>query len=379
VKSTTSIYERISSEKFRSIILKGRQAEFGEACMLLKRLSDDLWHSLGPIPICTQQELVIAVRDALLSPHLKDDAAATWLCEQLEVKCRGRYHDPQQYPVGLTDLSRRTEHAASTVWDLEIAGDHFDCWYVSLIETPSPFAQTGHLAIQVVGHGMSDAVFTSVGCRMAHMTGLLRAMMDATFDSVCEYDAELAAEDSMWQAQRDADDETVRRCLELWLAPPSKTNQLRRRLCVAFEIVAQAASSGHVAVKTALCCAAIEALVLKRGSDVGVTEGFAVNTTALLQPNGADRPAAMKRVKRLYAVRSDLIHGNSASGDTKHADEAYRLACGTIRAVMQWMRAHDAIDAPAGDDDAFFEAIGTAARTGAAMSGVSPELADTLP
>jgi hypothetical protein len=179
--------------------------------------------------------------------------------------------------------------------------------------------------------------------------------------------------------QAEEDSESARRCLELWLQPPVKSDQLQRRLRNAIGLMTQAIKGDHTAVALSLWCAAVEAMVVKKGSDAGISESFAANTTTLLQPIAELRLPAMKDVKKLYNARSDLIHGNTIEENPQLLRDAKKLAAGVFRAMMQWMREHDTIEHKLSVDDALFDALRMADKTGRSMPGVSPLLQSCLP
>jgi hypothetical protein len=139
----------------------------------------------------------------------------------------------------------------------------------------------------------------------------------------------------------------------------------------------EASNATNSAVSLSLWCAAVEAMVVPKSHET--TQAFAANPTTLLQPDAELRIAAMKNMKKLYAARSDLIHGNSIEKDEDRLDQARLVASGVFRALMQWMREHDAIDQKLPSEDAFFDALQMAAVTGKPMNGVSPLLARSLP
>src|SRR5207302_9987287 len=53
----------------------------------------------------------------------------------------------------------------------------------------------------------------------------------------------------------------------------------------------------------------------------------------LLEPDLSNRVAAFKFVKRLYALRSQVLHGSSFEENRKEANQARRVAAGVLYAV----------------------------------------------
>jgi len=379
-----NIYNLLGSKTVLRLVSAGRHARKSDltrpaAAENTHKLQVFLWESLGPVPICLKEELIALVTECMGSPFLLDEQASQWLEDKLRTLCQHAFHGPRLCPIGDTifpDDSVRAHGRSS--WCLAVAGEHYDEWVCELFEVSSSPGMFGHLVLEVSAHGVSESVFTQGVSGIASTVRAMRRLLDDTFEEVATGDANSSTGTDVWTRQRQEDDATTRRCMELWLRQSSKKHQLHRRLRVAIGLITQASLADHTAVRICLWCAAIEALVCKKGGDT-VSAAFTSNTTTLLEPRATMRIPAMDEVKKLYAARCDLIHGSNVDENPESSWMAARLAAGVFRATMQWMRFHDTIEQQATADDAFFDAIRVADKTGQPMAGISTGLEKCLP
>lgn len=389
-----NIYDQMASERVIQWIAKGRAAaeksrttnNHDDWKFIEGQILEQLWKNMGTFPVCTKAELREAIEHCLTSPHLREDLAVDWLRQHLQALsrrskfplCQLRHMDGWRNATGLGEGTR---------WTLKVSGINECTWHVEKFEKRWPsglFADASFFSLLIGAKGVSQSEFSRLADEIEDVAHTVTEVLDQTSVTLIDEhrrDGPEKHDDIIEQSLRQAesDCEAERRCIELWLQPPSKNDQLQRRLRTAIGLMTQAIKAEHEAVALALWCAAIEAMVVRKGSDTGISESFASNTTTLLLPAAELRLPAMKQVKKLYNARSDLIHGNTIEESPQLCRDARNLAAGVFRAMMQWMREHDTIDQKVSADDAFFDALRLADKTGRAVVGVSPLLWDCLP
>ena len=125
-------------------------------------------------------------------------------------------------------------------------------------------------------------------------------------------------------------------------AEDRRAPQLRR--CLFW--LAEAAAEPHAASAVVKICTALEAFLTKGREPV---RNVLAERSAFLLSTGPDRRVAVSRaVKRLYSVRSDVVHSAGSSGDVTDAwlDAAARLAVAVASVVAtnaQGLETHDAL------------------------------------
>jgi hypothetical protein len=169
---------------------------------------------------------------------------------------------------------------------------------------------------------------------------------------------------------------SLTQCTLLWLNTESRHDGMKRRLRNALCLMQEAHYSDHFAIRLTLAVAAIEALVGQKSE--GVAESLASRLSALLEPDVNRRNDSHRAFKRLYAKRSDVIHGTELDHRAEIGDVAAYLCAGVIRAVMQWMLAHD-LDDPRRRERMFFDELDQCFRTGNPMEHIEARLSRCIP
>lgn len=110
----------------------------------------------------------------------------------------------------------------------------------------------------------------------------------------------------------------------------------------------------------------------------GIVEELSRHVASLLQPDALDRPQAIQRVKKLYNIRSKVLHGDSLMGTEQDYWSARALAAAVLKASTEW-RAHTERMGQTADRVDFLSELRTISTTGGQMVGVDPSLAKFLP
>jgi hypothetical protein len=102
-----------------------------------------------------------------------------------------------------------------------------------------------------------------------------------------------------------------------------------------------------------------------------ITVTLSKNIAALLEPPDANRMGAMDFVKKMYNVRSKVLHGASLDFDPRTIHKCRFLAAAVLRAFVE-RRGHAIQKAgKAEDPSAFFDALQNAQMNGKTIEGVS--------
>lgn len=162
-----------------------------------------------------------------------------------------------------------------------------------------------------------------------------------------------------------------------WTTPQRKdTYDKRFRNCIT--LIRQAQDSPHSAVRVALFCSALEAL-LGQKNDNSIANALASRATVLLQPIRADRSQSIHSVKSLYNIRSRLLHGEDTRGQRAAADAAYLLTCAVLAAILEWerfaMRAGYSDHSPA----SLLDELDRSLHTGSSLDVIPRRLREFLP
>lgn len=355
------------------------------------------------IRVCTPEEQERLLQSCAEAPWLDDGLAGEWFVDQLKSICVGPHEhrirwDADQVGSGVVLRRQLTDDVALLIEIVQ--SSHFTRVY-SPVEKRAIDVQRTAREVRIAAHGVSQCIFQPIARRYERvMTTLSRVlryrrehrswlMNDADRDmtpihgEAWKGSGERTPDPEFLRAAEPAvrleEDETFRRCVKLFAEPPSKKDQMKRRLRNAIGLMTEAEHAEHTAVSLALWCSALEAMVVKKGSESGITETLAANVATLLQPNAERRLETMARIKKLYSGRSDLVHGSTVDEQPQLSEQARRLAAGVFLAVMEWMRSHDTIENEAMADEQFFECIKKTDKTGKPMEGVSPDLAQFLP
>jgi hypothetical protein len=336
-----------------------------------------LWQGVGTPPICTRTELRAILFECVTLRYLHDDRIGECLTHQLR----------QLFLVDLQPRLTRLQGNAYTYRDVQVAdGESLlrlndtngAVWQADLVWVRGdPRWNFPDLMLRCVASGVSPGAFEAFAEEASRAGKTLWNILQATRENAL-------TEPTPWgELTKPADHESFRQCLDVLLRPPSKKNQLKRRLRNAIALMTEAEHARHSAVSLALWCAAVEALVCKKGGDVGISEALASNVATMLQPDPERRLDAMKRVKVLYGGRSDLVHGNTVEEQPALSRDARLLAAGVFRATMEWMRENGRIDESTVENTIaeaeFFDSIRRIDKTGRAMPGVPSYLVECLP
>lgn len=129
------------------------------------------------------------------------------------------------------------------------------------------------------------------------------------------------------------------RFMKLWLdsyfAPKSKPkrNTLEWRVRNALRLLVESDSQSDDAVGLSLCVCALEALLGQKCPEISGT--LADNIATFLEPELCYRAAAVGFVKRLYDVRSKVLHGECVESERETRVNARRIAAAVLRAVVK--------------------------------------------
>ncbi|HUT62246.1 MAG TPA: hypothetical protein VNA25_30780 [Phycisphaerae bacterium] len=125
----------------------------------------------------------------------------------------------------------------------------------------------------------------------------------------------------------------IRTCLDSYYATTgTQKDSFDRRIPNALNLLAESDAQTNEAVGLALSVAAIEALLGEKGQNL--TERLADNVAVLLEPDPKWRNDAAEFVKRIYDVRSRVLHGEQVEGEATVRAEARRLAAAVLIAVI---------------------------------------------
>lgn len=84
-----------------------------------------------------------------------------------------------------------------------------------------------------------------------------------------------------------------------------------KRIHSAANILRRVHESTDVTQTIVLCAACVESLIVSKSSDdSGITHQIAYNSAALLSNDADQRGNAIDKIKKMYRVRSDIVHGN---------------------------------------------------------------------
>ena len=166
----------------------------------------------------------------------------------------------------------------------------------------------------------------------------------------------------------------VRHCFEYyWERDPKLV--FSRCMQNAIRLLVEAVEARHPAVGLAMCFAAIEALLCRSGD---ISDSVGRNAAALLQPDPRERLAVRKAIKSLYNERSEVVHGVRIRREEDSFRRSLTLACGVVKAMLDWRVFIERLgDTPT--DDTFFEELSHAEASGQPMVGVPSRLAACLP
>jgi hypothetical protein len=163
--------------------------------------------------------------------------------------------------------------------------------------------------------------------------------------------------------------------LDRHFSSPTRRDSLDRRLRNAIHLLVQSDAQTHDSLSVALSMSAMEALLSERQD---ITKTLAERTAALLEPEGDKRGAADTFVRKLYQVRSDLLHGTRLESETMHRLRARFLAGAVLNAVMEWQSFWRRIEPDSDSPDKLFAGLREAMFRATRIDGVTDSIARRL-
>jgi hypothetical protein len=122
-------------------------------------------------------------------------------------------------------------------------------------------------------------------------------------------------------------------CLEAFYAQPPKKDSINRRITTATRLLTQADMQADNSVGLALSVAAVEAMLCRKGSDLA--NMFSENASALLEPEPGSRSQAVEWCKKLYNLRSEVLHGTGFNATSTDVSHARLLAAAVLKAMVE--------------------------------------------
>lgn len=169
----------------------------------------------------------------------------------------------------------------------------------------------------------------------------------------------------------------LRYSLDLFYLSDSKKDTIERRLRNAIRLLIESDHQDAPAIQLSLCFAGIEALVCTKKE--GIVDQLARNVATLLQPQSDERRTAISRVKKLYDLRSKVLHGTQVDVEMNAVLDARRLAGGVLMAVVEWRLFAQRIGQEKKQVPDFFDALEEATVSGKRFVGVPDESVAWLP
>lgn len=160
-------------------------------------------------------------------------------------------------------------------------------------------------------------------------------------------------------------------CLDAYFLPGQRGDTLDKRIHNAVHLLVQADGQVEPAVMLALSFSAIEALICSKRE--GIADELARNAATLLQHNPDLRSHTIKRAKKLYDLRSKVLHGSQTNVDDGTEVEARRLAAAILAATIGWTEFVSRLGESKWGKAEFFDALEEAKTTGKRFTGVPEE------
>lgn len=126
----------------------------------------------------------------------------------------------------------------------------------------------------------------------------------------------------------------LRNCLDAVFADvATKKDSVQRRIKIGVRLIVEGMEQSENAVGLALCVSAIEAMLCRRSENVAAT--FAENMAVLLEPDPQFRLDAERWCKRLYDLRSQVLHGSSIDLSADEMSEAQMASVAVLKAYIE--------------------------------------------
>ncbi len=167
------------------------------------------------------------------------------------------------------------------------------------------------------------------------------------------------------------------RCLDLYFLSPTRKDSLELRLRNALHLLIEADNQDKVSVTLALSCAAIEAMVCSKTANV--VDEFSRNVATLLESNANQRVVAIKAIKKLYDLRSKVLHGSKLEIALDLERRTRLLAAGVLLAILEWQACAKRLGDEGKTVPEFFKELEDAKVSGKQMVGVPDDASAWLP
>ncbi len=119
----------------------------------------------------------------------------------------------------------------------------------------------------------------------------------------------------------------------LFLDLPGKKDSMARRVKNAVRLIGESDNQRHNSIGLALSVTAIEALICRKGDNLA--QMFAENMAFLLEPDPAHRLEAERWGKRIYDLRSGVLHGSDLDCSARDISQAKLAASMVLRAALE--------------------------------------------
>lgn len=150
------------------------------------------------------------------------------------------------------------------------------------------------------------------------------------------------------QAVRSSHENILSQMLDFYLSAV-EADQIARRIQNAITLLIEADNQDNDNIKLALCFSAIEALVCYRRRDISINEQLKTNVTVLLEPDPNNRRDHEKRIKKLYGIRSETLHGANVTDSVAHVATVRKMAAGCLVSVVLWRNCQKRVDPQEGN------------------------------
>lgn len=126
----------------------------------------------------------------------------------------------------------------------------------------------------------------------------------------------------------------IKTCIDAYYSKSTTKDTIDRRIRNAIHLMVEADRQQHRSIMLALSFSAIEALVCSKKE--GIVDELSRNVATLLEPDRNMRIQTIKLVKKLYNMRSKLLHGENIEINLGKEEQVRRLAAGCLKAMLEW-------------------------------------------